>query len=127
MRELTKSMLSMSWALPSFGLQQMLNVTRPDRAAAAFDAVTRSTLDQLGDTAKSTFQAGDQIQRGMVDVAFAFLDPRFFDPGRWAEWSADVVRRSTNAVGSSIPGCDDRGGSSGSGGWGPVPPPNSDP
>lgn len=120
MRELTKSLLSASWAFPVFGLQQMLNLSRPDRAATAFDAVTRTTFDQLGPTAKSTFRAGDQLQRGMVDVAFAFLDPRLLNPGRWADWSADVWRRSASALGSSVPGCDDCGGSREGEGWGPL-------
>jgi hypothetical protein len=74
MRELTKSMLSYTWAVSMFGVQQMTNLFasgngKPlSKATAAFNQVTGATLEQMGDTMRATFRAGDQLQRGMVDL-----------------------------------------------------------
>lgn len=125
MRDLTKSMLSFSWALPLFGLRQMANALSPDRAAQAFDAVTEATRRQLGPTTDTTFRAGDSLQRTMVDLMFAFLDPRLFDPRQWAQWSGELAGRGVEAagrgaqaMGQAIPGMGGSGccGGSASGG-----------
>ncbi len=73
MRELAKSMLSFSWAMSLFGLKQIANALAPGDAAASFDAVTRSAEGQLGQPAQSAFQAGDNLQRGVVDFTFGVL------------------------------------------------------
>lgn len=70
MRDLTKSMLSFSWAMSLYGLRQMACLLSPRAAADSFDAVTRSTEDQLGAVTQSVFRAGDNLQRGMVDLMF---------------------------------------------------------
>jgi hypothetical protein len=98
MRDLTKSMLSLSWAMSLFGLKQMAGLFAPQgNAATSFEAVTRSAQDQLGPVARSAFQNGDNLQRGLVDLAFSL-----FSFGLW--------QRSGN-----------RGGAS-PGGWGPCGP-----
>ena len=80
MRDLTKSFSSLSWAMTLFGLQQLTNMMRSDgtaatssRAADAFDAVTRSTQSLFGDTLGQAFEAGDKMQRSMVDLMFAMM------------------------------------------------------
>jgi hypothetical protein len=150
MRDLTKSMLSFSWALPLFGMRQMANSLSPDRATQAFDAVTESARRQLGPMTDSTYRAGDSLQRAMVDMMFAFVDPRLLDPRQWMQWSGDLANRGARAAGEAMPGgagswrCGEGAGSTGGGrttpggsqgwagggssgfasgdsGWGPVP------
>lgn len=88
MRDLTKSMLSFSWVMPLFGFRQGMNVLMPedwkkpfDRATAAFDAVTDAATEQLGDTLKNAFDAGDRLQRGAVDMTFSIMTLGMMDRG----------------------------------------------
>jgi hypothetical protein len=79
MREFTKSTISFSWVLSLFGLKQMANMLAPPQqggdhpATNAFDEVTRCASDQLGQTLRATFQAGDRAQRGLVDMMFGLF------------------------------------------------------
>lgn len=95
MRDLTKSINSFTWALSLFGLEQMVNVLRPTKAAASMDAVAEAAERQLGDVMKSTFRAGDNLQRGMVDTAFGMFGPEMMDPSRWARMASDAAERVT--------------------------------
>jgi hypothetical protein len=131
MREFTKSVLSFSWAMSVFGVQQMANLMkRPDPnraqgpAAEAFDGVTRATEAQLGKTLQETFRAGDKFQRGMVDM---MLGP-FMQQGGGARGMMD---RASEAMGQAMRqagGCcggnrqDDDQSQQGPG-WGPMPSP----
>jgi hypothetical protein len=73
-RDLTKSMLSLSWAMSLFGLKQMASLFNPQsNATSSFEAVTRSAEDQLGPVTRSTFRTGDNLQRGLVDLMFSFF------------------------------------------------------
>jgi len=98
MRELTKSMLSFSWAMPLYGMKQMLNLSFPrdmsrpfGEATDGFNAVTGAAREQLGATLKSLFDAGDQVQRGLVDVAFSFGFGAF-DPNAWMRMGSDAMK-----------------------------------
>jgi hypothetical protein len=100
MRELTKSMLSFSWAMPLYGMKQMLNMTFPrdmsrpfGEATDGFNSVTGAMREQLGSTMRSMFDAGDQIQRSMVDVMFN-LGFGAFDPNTWMRSGRDGGGRS---------------------------------
>ncbi len=104
MRDLTKSVMSYSWAMSVFGVQQMMNALRPAQAAKAFESVTEATEGELGNVLKATFRAGDSIQRGLVDLGFnAFT---MAAPG-----ASPAPGPSPNQTGSQGTG------------WGPVPPP----
>ena len=48
MREFTKSMMSYTWAMSLFGVQQMFNVLRPSKAVESFENVTGATEEELG-------------------------------------------------------------------------------
>lgn len=122
MRELSKSLFSLSWALPLFGLQQMANFNDPDRAASSMDAVTRSAADQMGSGVRSLFRSGDELGRGAVEASFALFDGRAFDPRRWGELASDLTRRASRAAGGDC--CDDDG--TPRSGWGPVKPGDGD-
>jgi hypothetical protein len=117
MRELTKSMLSFSWAMPLYGMKQMLNLSMPrdmsrpfGEAADGFNAVAGAMRERLGPTMKSLFAAGDQAQRGLVDVAFSFGFGAF-DPNVWMRMGSDLMQRSMRSMGQMAPGS------------GPMPPP----
>src|SRR5215831_9913905 len=80
MRELIKSMLSFSWGMSLFGIRQFgnlltsLNPNQPqNQATAAFDAVTQATEEQFDGVIREAFQAGDRLQRGMIDMMFGVL------------------------------------------------------
>lgn len=129
MREITKSMMSLSWAMSLFGLRQMTCMLMPQSwrsASSSFDAVTRCTEDQFGSTTDSLFRAGDNLQRGLVDLMFSMFtfglagrngwgsgrrDRDCGDgcgSGRWdrdggdtarrsGQWAADAAQRSAQA------------------------------
>jgi hypothetical protein len=105
MRELTKSMLSLSWALPLFGMKQMMDMAAPrdpsrpfGRVAESFDAVTRTAQEQLGGAWNSAFRAGDRLQRGMVDLMFSLVSPDGWSPGRVMRSTSDVMQTSMSTA-----------------------------
>jgi hypothetical protein len=123
-RDLTKSMLSFSWAMSLFGVEQLANTLMPQkpsqpthRATAAFNAVTQATEEQMGSALRGAFKAGDQLQRGMVDLMFGFLSLEAFNPSQMMRMTSDTMRRTTEAFGQSS----QRGSSQPPAGWGPMP------
>ncbi len=74
MRDLTKSVLTLPWAISMFGVQQMANLVSPKGeqrvagTAAAFDAVTQATEQQLDGWLKQTYKVGHGVQNGLVDL-----------------------------------------------------------
>lgn len=78
MRDLTKALLRYSWATSLFGLRQMARMADPrlytggedEGAVAAFDSVARTTEEQLGESLRQAFRAGDQLGGRMVDTFF---------------------------------------------------------
>lgn len=140
MRDLAKSMMRFSWSLSLFGYEQMSSLLRPreglGRAAAALDAVARSAAEQLGPATRTTCQAGDDLQRGMVDLVFDLCDPRAWNRTggtggdalrRSLATGLDLARRSAEMVaqmGSATSAPAAGGATSGAapaGGWGPMP------
>ncbi len=120
MRELTKSMLSFSWALPLFGMKQMMDIAMPrdasrpfGRATDGFEAVTHAARGQLGSTWDGAFRAGDQLQRGLVDLMFSFFSLDALNPNRMMQMTSDAMQRSMGAVGQMT-----GQGSPADGGWG---------
>ena len=97
MREFTKSMTSYTWAMTLFGLQQMMKVFRPAKAAESFDHVTKATEEEFGDALKATFRAGDNLQRGVVDMTFGVLTLGMVDRGG-AQVTSDVARQTGDAL-----------------------------
>lgn len=132
MRELAKSFTSFSWALSLLGAQQVLNLVRRPLAGAQsspatdLGTVTKAAEGQLGGVLRNVFAAGEQAQRSAVDLAFGVLTLEALDPNRFVALSASVVRQSTAALRSLVPGgAPGTATSSGCGqpcGWGPIPP-----
>ncbi|HLX08908.1 MAG TPA: hypothetical protein VKY89_13725 [Thermoanaerobaculia bacterium] len=107
MRELTKSMLSLSLAVPLFGMKQMLAIGMPrdpsrpfGRAADGFDAVAGAAADQMDGAWKSAFQAGDRMQRGMVDMVLGLVTGDGLDLDRLLRRSAEMMQSTVGAAGA---------------------------
>ena len=98
MREFTKSLFSFSWAMSLFGVQQTTNLMSPEKAVKAFESVTEATQTQFGEVMKSTFNAGDKLQRGAVDLALGPFTGEALNPGRWTRMASDMVKQSAEAV-----------------------------
>lgn len=98
MREFTKSMMSYTWAMSLFGVQQMVNVFRPSKASESFENVTKATEDEFGDAMKAAFRAGDNLQRGLVDLTFGVFTFGMFDRGGSSRSTGDVGRQTAEAM-----------------------------
>src|SRR5262249_48656227 len=96
-REFTKSMTSYTWAMSLFGLQQVVNVFRPGKATESFNNVTKATEDQFSEALKATFRAGDNLQKGFVDMTFGMLTLGMFDRGG-PRATTDVARQTGEAL-----------------------------
>jgi len=131
MRDFTKSIFSFSWATSLFGLQQTLNLLRPQQAAKAFDDVREVTTAQLGELLKQTFRAGDKLQREFVDLTLGFLARQTFDPNVGSDVvhpptavtqpSIGVVERQSAAAASQSTPVTPYDSHPASSGWGPMP------
>ena len=74
-RDLTKSAITLPWAISMFGVQQVANLVSapPSKqglsgAAAAFDAVSDATEHQLDGWLKQTYKVGNGVQHAVVDL-----------------------------------------------------------
>jgi len=129
-RDLTKSMLSFSWAMSLFGAQQVTNFLTPQdpsqpthKATVAFNAVTQATQEQFGDTLERAFKAGDQLQKGMVDLMFGMLSLEAFNPSQMMRMTSDMMRQTTGAIGQGFQRSPS--GPQPQTGWGPMPSPST--
>ncbi len=85
MLELTKSTISLSWALSLLGMKEMASLLGPrssyeqrGNCANACDPVTEAALQQLDPSLQGLFRTGDSFQRGVMNMMFGF-----FNPGNW--------------------------------------------
>jgi hypothetical protein len=128
MRELVKSLSSLSWALSLFGARQMLEaVSGPlagtdPRSGASLGAVTQAAEGTLDGFFRRTFEAGDQMQRSAVDLAFSLASREALEPERIVALSSRFLRQSTSALWSLLPGGEGSSCERPSCGWGPMPP-----
>lgn len=104
MRDLTKSILSFSWVMSLFGVQQTANMLSPAKATKAFNHVTEASEQELCGLLKTTFSAGDRLQRGALDLTLGLFTGQTLDPGGFVRTAADVVQQSTNAVMQGVEG-----------------------
>src|SRR5437899_11484188 len=72
MLEFTKSFFSYALAVSLFPVRQAQNMFSPQEGAGtgAAMAVANATADQLGETLGSAFRVFDNVQRGLVGLAF---------------------------------------------------------
>jgi hypothetical protein len=72
-RDLTKSVLSLSWALSLFGLKQAAGLLDASRSLvvnpevpSSLDGAARSFVEQFGESLRQTFLVGDRFQREIL-------------------------------------------------------------
>ena len=73
MWDLAKSVVSFSWAMSLFGIQQMANLFAPSKVAKGFQDLSRAAEAELNNPLKSVFHAGDSLQKGFVDLTLGSL------------------------------------------------------
>jgi hypothetical protein len=120
MRDFTKSLFSFSWAMSLFGVQQTLNLLSSSKATEAFDHVTKATKEEMGDTMRATFRAGDDLQRRMVDLTFGLFTGQAFNPNQWVRAASDVMDQSAEAMGQGMRATT-AGAQQAASGWGATP------
>src|SRR5260370_32271641 len=104
MREFTKSIFSFSWAMSLFGVQQTTNLLSPAKAAKAFDAVTDATAGQFTDVLKTSFDAGDKLQRNAVDLTLGMFSGEALHPNKWLRMASDAAKQAAEAVTKGVQG-----------------------
>lgn len=107
MRDLTKSMMSYTWAMSIFGVQQAANLFRrgrqcDNRATEVFECTTGAITEQFDDTMKAAFRAGDNLQRGLVDLMFAGMG--VMNPAQWARSMDRMAGAAKDVAGSAASG-----------------------
>lgn len=104
MRELTKSMLRLSWSMSMLGIQQAVNLIKPrqgwNRSVSAMDALSHTAVDQMDDTVGKVYKFGDQLQGGLVDAAVRLSKGTWCEPCRARNSSWETISCS---CGSSPP------------------------
>ena len=104
MRDFVKSVFSFSWALSLFGFQQTANVLAPKKAAKAFDSVTQATEGQMSDALKTTFDAGDRLQRSAMNLLLGFFSHDALNPSKLMRMTTDAAKESAEAVTQGVQG-----------------------
>lgn len=95
MRDFAKSMMSYTWAMSVFGMQQLAHLLLPGEgrsmceATDSFGRLTSATTEQLGGGLKATFRAGDQLQRGVMDLMFSAMTMGAWSPERMRKPQGD--------------------------------------
>ncbi len=93
-RDLTKSVLSFSWALSLLGIKQAINMGRSDQnGGELFTPVTQVAVGQLDESMKGVYRSGDSLQSRMIDMAFTTMNP--------ANWANPVSFARGMAMGPS--------------------------
>lgn len=143
MREFTKSMMSFSWAMTVFGTQQMLDIVRSQGRAEnlhevteAFDSVTHTAEGEMSDMMKTMFNAGNNMQKSMVNIMMCMIP---FGTGQdgvgkmvsnIGQQSADAMRQGVRAMQQAVGSVSQTvqsaatsatSATGASSGWGPMP------
>lgn len=99
MRELTRSMIRFSWAMPLLGLDQMARLVIPgegrgplESATETFDALSDVASRQMGRRLRDLYEQGDELQSRMVDAMFGIFGGAA-DWGRRAGAAAETDAR----------------------------------
>lgn len=129
MRELTKSIGSFSLAFSLFGVEQLTRLAqRPVPTAGhptttGLDAMAQSAENELKGPLKNAYQAGDRLQRSVVELAWGFATLKVLDPRQLVTLSTEVARQSASAATQLATGRSKEPAATGEPcGWGPMPP-----
>jgi hypothetical protein len=147
MRELTKSLLSFTWAISLLGMKQagdllsQASQSSQGDSHTSVDPVTLVAVSQLDGPFKGIFECGDNMQKGLVDMTFKTLNTGTLNFGNFNPLqsltelmgkSVDTLRQATQSVSGAKGPCgakatsDPRGNCSpnpaaDTSGWGPMP------
>jgi hypothetical protein len=132
MRELSKSVLSFSWALSLLGVKQAVSLITPGRNASPgniLDPITDTAVGQLDESMKGIFRSGDSMQSKMVDMMFGMVNPMNWNIGRVvgdcgrkaASGFAQPPSSAAPGASSSAPPTVNATTAGSSAGWGPMP------
>lgn len=108
MREIAKSMLSLSLALPVLGAQQAARMLSPgprrsrghrDRPVTEpLDTVADAARKRLGGSFERVYRTGAAFQEALLDTAGQSLTPGLLDPFTWARLAGDMAQRSAEGL-----------------------------
>ncbi len=102
MRDLARSMIRFSWAMSVLGARQAANIFTPregwERSTESLDAVSHAAADQMGETMKGLYRAGDRFQSGMVDTVSRAFRGQWSDPGTTLNEAWESVDRTWTGV-----------------------------
>jgi len=105
MRDLAKSFMSFSWAMTLFGLDQLRHLVADDdsgkrrqRIGSDLDAVTTAAKDRLSERNASMFDAGQNLQRDMVDLTFDIFRGENLKPRKILDRAADIAEESADSL-----------------------------
>jgi len=105
MRDLARSMIRFSGAMSVLGARQPANLIAPrqgwQQSAEALDAVSHAAAEEMGETMKSFYQAGDRLQSGMVDTVSRLFGGTWLEPGK-------VMNEIWEAVDRTWPGAENK-------------------
>ena len=104
MRELTKSAAGFSWAMSLLGADQAIHAFAPGRVQRSLYPVRQKAALELDDVLWAAYQAGDQLQRGIVDLAWKFATLQAFQPDTLRRITSDIVWQSAETARSLVPG-----------------------
>ena len=101
MRDLAKSMLSLSLAVPLLGAQQAVRLLSPSQrgpkgrqVTQPLDKVADAARSRLGDRFGKVYRTGALLQEGALEMAGRSLTPDLLDPATWARMAGDMAQRS---------------------------------
>jgi hypothetical protein len=103
--DVSKSFLSFAWALGLLGLEQLGTALGPgrsghrkERLTGAFDAVTEAAEAQLGERSKKLFDAGDALQRELLDLVFDVTRVDNLKPRKVLDRAADLADKAADSL-----------------------------
>ncbi len=97
MRELTKSMLGFSLAMPLLGAQQMASALSGRRPSGGMDAVAGAAAEEIDGWLRRLYQLGVCAQNAVVQMGPSLITPDLLDPRAWASASVEVAQRTAEA------------------------------
>lgn len=93
MRELTRSMIRFSWAMPLLGVNQMANLVTPGKnegllepISASFEALSDAAYGQMSPRLRDLYDQGDRLQSRVVDAVFGVFGSGGDGGGEKRDW-----------------------------------------
>lgn len=115
MRELTKSMVRLSWAMSAFGLEQMRQLVkeedeenpRDEQMARSCDDVASAMDSHLSGRVRSLYESGDRFQREMIDFLFDLVGDDDLSPRAMLDRAAEIAEKSARSLRRAASEADD--------------------